>query len=146
MNKSESNSTYYAKNREKILSHAKEYYAQHKDKVLDYKKQFYIKRTNKYNITKYIQLKGLNKKQSKAELKSKIDDHCLIVSVVDDNGNSEELDYSNFLITYELKDTPIIIDYEYNSTCDCDNRYDPGDIMTIFIPKFYVKNLIFSQI
>ena len=54
MNKSESNSTYYAKNREKILAHAKEYYAQHKDKVLDYKKQFYIKRTNKYNITKYL--------------------------------------------------------------------------------------------
>lgn len=145
MSKSETNANYYAKNREKILAHAKEYYAEHKDKVLTYKKQFYKKRTNKYNITKFLQLKGLNKKQSKAVLKSRIDDNCLRVSIVKDNEDTEELDYSNFIISYELKDTPIIIDYQYNSTCDCDNIYDPGDIMTIFIPKFYVKNIVFSE-
>ena len=67
MNKSETNSAYYAKNREKILAHAKEYYSEHKNKVLEYKKQFYMKRTQKYNITKYIQLKGHYKKQSKVK-------------------------------------------------------------------------------
>jgi len=146
MNKSESNSTYYAKNREKILAHAKEYYAQHKDKVLDYKKQFYIKRTNKYNITKYIQLKGFNKKDSKAELKYRINNNLLTISIVSDNGNTEELDYSDFLINYELIDTPIMIDFYNNGSYDDENNYVQGDIMTIVIPRFYVKNLIFSQI
>ena len=146
MNKSESNSTYYAKNREKILAHAKEYYAQHKDKVLDYKKQFYIKRTNKYNITKYIQLKGFNKKDSKSELKYRINNNLLTISIVSDNGNTEELDYSDFLINYELIDTPIMIDFYNNGSYDDENNYVQGDIMTIVIPRFYVKNLIFSQI
>ena len=146
MNKSESNSTYYAKNREKILAHAKEYYAQHKNKVLDYKKQFYIKRTNKYNITKYIQLKGFNKKDSKAELKYRINNNLLRISIVSDDGNTEELDYPDFLINYELMDTPIMIDFYNNGSYDDENNYVQGDIMTIVIPRFYVKNLIFSQI
>ncbi len=145
MNKSETNSAYYAKNREKILAHAKEYYSEHKNKVLEYKKQFYMKRTQKYNITKYIQLKGHNKKQSKAELKSRIDNNYLRVSIINDNGDTEELDYADFLINYALKDTPIIIDFYINKTYDDENNYIQDNTMTIVIPRFYVKNLIFSE-
>ena len=43
MNKSQSNSNYYNKNREKILNHAKEYYTTNRERVLDYKKFFLLK-------------------------------------------------------------------------------------------------------
>ena len=145
MNKSESNSTYYAKNREKILAHAKEYYAEHKDKVLNYKKEFYKQRTNKYNITKNIQLKGFNKKDTKAELKYRINNNLLRICIVSDDGATEEIDYNDFLITYELMDTPIMIDFYNNGTYDDENNYVQGNIMTIVLPRFYVKNLIFSE-
>jgi hypothetical protein len=145
MNKSETNSNYYSKHREKILAHAKEYYAEHKDKVLNYKKQFYKKRTHKYNITKHLQLKGFNKKDSKSELKYRINNNCLRVSIINDNGNTEDLDYNDFLISYELKDSPVIIDFYNNGTYDDENNYVEGNIITIVIPRFYVKNLVFSE-
>jgi hypothetical protein len=48
MNKSQSNSNYYNKNREKILSHAKEYYSLNRERVLEYKKERYSNKTYKY--------------------------------------------------------------------------------------------------
>ena len=145
MNKSESNSTYYNKNRDKILAHAKEYYCEHKSKVLAYKKDFYNKKTYKYYIVKNIQLKGFNKKDSRKELKYRIDNNLLKVAIISDDGNTEELDYANFLINYSLDNTPIIIDFYNNGTYDNENNYISGDIMTIVIPRFYTKNLIFSE-
>ena len=142
---SNSNSTYYNKNREKILNHAKQYYCENKCKVLDYKKQFYMKKIYKFHVTKYIQLKGFNKKESKAELKYRIENNYLRVSIINDNGDTEELDYPDFLINYALTETPIIIDFYNNGTYDDESNYIYGDIMTIVIPRFYVKNLIFSE-
>ena len=129
MNKSQSNSNYYNKNREKILNHAKEYYTTNRERVLDYKKQFYLTKTFKYQAIKNIQLKDFSKKNSKAALKYRIDNNSLIIEIINDNGDTEELDYHLFLEQYTIKDDIIILDSKYDII---------NETLYLLIPRFYV--------
>ena len=129
MNKSQSNSNYYNKNREKILNHAKEYYTTNREKVLDYKKQFYLTKTFKYQAIKNIQLKDFSKKNSKAELKYRIDSNSLIIEIINDNGVTEELHYNLFLEQYTIKDDIVVLESSYDITTEK---------LYLLIPRFYV--------
>ena len=129
MNKSESNSNYYNKNRDKILSHAKEYYSLNRERVLEYKKERYLNKTYKYQAIKNIQLKDFNKKNSKAELKYRIDHNSLIIEIINDNGDTEELNYDLFLEQYTIKDDIIVLDGKYDIL---------NETLYLLIPRFYV--------
>ena len=129
MDKAQSNSNYYYKNRDKILSHAKVYYSNNRNKVLDYKKKFYFNKIYKYKAIKNIQLKGFSKRESKKELKYRIDNNILRIEIINDDGSAEALDYDEFLAKYTIKDTNIIVDFYFHSTYD---------VFYVVIPKFYI--------
>ena len=129
MNKSQSNSNYYNKNRDKILSHAKEYYSCNRDRVLEYKKQRYSNKTYKYQAIKNIQLRDFSKQNSKAELKYRIDKNSLIIEIINDNGDTEELDYNLFLEQYTIKNDIIVLDGKYDVL---------NETLYLLIPRFYV--------
>ena len=130
MNKSQSNSNYYNKNREKNLNHAKEYYTTNRERVLDYKKQFYLTKTFKFQPIKRIQIKDYTKKESRTHLKEKIISSELNIIIISDNGEKEELEYDTFLELYTIKDDiNIVVEKEYD---------DNGNKLYLFIPRFYV--------
>ena len=129
MNKSQSNSNYYNKNRDKILSHAKEYYSLNRERVLEYKKERYSNKTYKYQAIKNIQLRDFSKQNSKAELKYRIDNNSLIIEIINDNGDTEELHYNLFLEQYTIKDDIIVLDCKYDIL---------NETLYVLIPRFYV--------
>ena len=97
--------------------------------MLDYKKQFYLTKTFKYQAIKNIQLKDFSKKNSKAELKYRIDNNSLIIEIINDNGDTEQLEYASFLEQYTIKDDIVVLESSYDITTEK---------LYLLIPRFYV--------